>query len=464
MEGRYPLTASRRPLKPARFRPHPSALIPVLLLSTLAWTPPQRIDRKPTGYLCSRPNLAFDQLGIAHAVWTETPEEGRYYNKVMYCRRAGDTWTVPVNISRDSGDLRWPAILIMAERNPMVVWSEEGSARVRYVRQLSDTWSVPKLCFAAHGITPALALDSTGRVHLLFEEFTGRGGIWHSRYLAQPDSWTTPVRVDSSDLPLGFSDISAAPDGRLHAVWMSWGTHAVHYARFEADTWTRPIRLPDLDSVHFSVMPRIAVDPGCAPHVVWEERTSDHWICHSMPTGDSWTSPLVLDSTGFHPDVHSDSEGRVHVVWHWESSMLYRYRTDSVWSEPQMIVENAVAPLQTVTGTGSLVGLIWRRPDWCILYTENGPAAIAETPERKRGAPLPGPTIVRDVLRLGQSGDRPSSGGTVPVLLLDPAGRIVMHLLPGDNDVRHLSPGIYFIRRNAVGGRRQAVTKVILSR
>ena len=43
---------------------------------------------------------------------------------------------------------------------------------------------------------------------------------------------------------------------------------------------------------------------------------------------------------------------------------------------------------------------------------------------------------------------RPSCGGTVPVLL-DIAGRRVMGLKPGDNDVSHLAPGVYYIRTDA---------------
>ena len=67
-------------------------------------------------------------------------------------------------------------------------------------------------------------------------------------------------------------------------------------------------------------------------------------------------------------------------------------------------------------------------------------------------------TICRGVLMLprdrgpetgdGQSGDRPSCGGTVPVLL-DIAGRVVMTLQPGANDVRHVAPGVYYIRTDA---------------
>ncbi|MFO7639686.1 MAG: T9SS type A sorting domain-containing protein [bacterium] len=33
-----------------------------------------------------------------------------------------------------------------------------------------------------------------------------------------------------------------------------------------------------------------------------------------------------------------------------------------------------------------------------------------------------------------------------PMTLLDASGRKVMDLTPGDNDVRHLAPGVYFVR------------------
>ncbi|MFO7675597.1 MAG: T9SS type A sorting domain-containing protein [bacterium] len=35
--------------------------------------------------------------------------------------------------------------------------------------------------------------------------------------------------------------------------------------------------------------------------------------------------------------------------------------------------------------------------------------------------------------------------------LLDASGRKVMELQPGDNDVRHLAPGVYFVRRQDTG-------------
>jgi DNA-binding beta-propeller fold protein YncE len=71
-----------------------------------------------------------------------------------------------------------------------------------------------------------------------------------------------------------------------------------------------------------------------------------------------------------------------------------------------------------------------------------------------------GPTIVRGVLSLPgtASGERSAVSA-----LLDVTGRKVMELVPGENDVRHLSPGVYFLR-SADSGERPAVRKVVVQR
>ncbi|MBN2537621.1 hypothetical protein JXB37_05040 [candidate division WOR-3 bacterium] len=71
------------------------------------------------------------------------------------------------------------------------------------------------------------------------------------------------------------------------------------------------------------------------------------------------------------------------------------------------------------------------------------------------------PTIVRGVLDLQSALCNLESG----IVLLDASGRKVMTLTPGENDVRHLSPGVYFIRSTS-GVERQAasVTRVLLVR
>jgi hypothetical protein len=50
-----------------------------------------------------------------------------------------------------------------------------------------------------------------------------------------------------------------------------------------------------------------------------------------------------------------------------------------------------------------------------------------------------------------------------PWTLVSITGRKVTDLQPGENDIRHVAPGVYFIQRNAVGGRRQAANKVLIA-
>jgi YVTN family beta-propeller protein len=74
----------------------------------------------------------------------------------------------------------------------------------------------------------------------------------------------------------------------------------------------------------------------------------------------------------------------------------------------------------------------------------------------------PTPTITRGVLFLPEA----QSLKLQTANLMDAAGRVVMNLLPGANDVRALAPGVYFIRgpKTEDGRPGAAVRKVVLTR
>jgi hypothetical protein len=86
--------------------------------------------------------------------------------------------------------------------------------------------------------------------------------------------------------------------------------------------------------------------------------------------------------------------------------------------------------------------------DICPVYRTWG-AGVAEPAASPNPLRLSGPTIVRGVLMLPGPGTR-SGLSDNPVMsravLLDAAGREVMNLVPGANDVRGIAPGVYFIR------------------
>jgi aminopeptidase N len=102
--------------------------------------------------------------------------------------------------------------------------------------------------------------------------------------------------------------------------------------------------------------------------------------------------------------------------------------------------------------------------DWIldrgIVVTSNREPTGPPPPERLA------PTIVRGVLELGRLGhdtDSRSGIGSCPAHLLDIAGRKVMALQPGANDVSRLAPGVYFVREQ-LKHQAQEVRRVIVTR
>jgi DNA-binding beta-propeller fold protein YncE len=110
------------------------------------------------------------------------------------------------------------------------------------------------------------------------------------------------------------------------------------------------------------------------------------------------------------------------------------------------------------------------------VYVIRDPTGIEEAPARTSGQRA-GATVVRGVLYL-QVDSRQNTGYRVDrgdchnvdctrgPTLLDAAGRKVMELVPGPNDVRHLASGVYFVRSepSAVSREPSAVRKVVIQR
>ncbi len=105
-------------------------------------------------------------------------------------------------------------------------------------------------------------------------------------------------------------------------------------------------------------------------------------------------------------------------------------------------------PVHIIVGTHADVLLVKTDSAGRIAITELEPL-VAHKPA--------GATVVRGVLRVLESAIRHST-----LVLLNSAGRKVMDLRPGPNDIRHISPGAYFVRQSNHQGTR--LTKVVVTR
>jgi hypothetical protein len=320
-----------------------------------AWTKPVRVDRRPDNYAIYLCDIVAAPDGTPHVVWSECPS-GTYYEKIMYARKLQDTWSIPADISRDSGDIRMPAVIVDNEGRLVVVWSEEGAARIRYVRQLGDTWSLPRLCFPNHGITPRIAADSRGWIHLLFED----GNIRHSYYTPEADSWATPEEVASPSGVLGWSSLAVDRFDHLHAVWMNYGTNGIDYSRNDGTGWSAPTPLPDPAPSDQSCEPRITVDTAACPHVVWQERAGGYFLYYTKRSADTWTTPYRLfDQSGGYPLIVTDAADRLHVVWGWDYGIRHIVRTSSGWSAPVSVTDTGPALVPEMDRSASGLHLVW---------------------------------------------------------------------------------------------------------
>ena len=99
-------------------------------------------------------------------------------------------------------------------------------------------------------------------------------------------------------------------------------------------------------------------------------------------------------------------------------------------------------------------------PDnWVLDSSYVTQTGVAETPSAVAPTTSVGPTIVRGVLNLQSAICNLKS----EIALMDAAGRKVLDLRPGPNDISRLSPGVYFVHA-AGAGQRPAPSRIVLTR
>jgi YVTN family beta-propeller protein len=160
-------------------------------------------------------------------------------------------------------------------------------------------------------------------------------------------------------------------------------------------------------------------------------------------------------------------------AWDW-ATVTSGAGTDSItwtynWGADSLIAgENFVCaqPLESDAGITNNLGLgtpFAGNLEVYPVYRIGFAAGVEESPKPQATSFKLGPTIIRGVLVLGAVDSRQNTACRAE--LLDAGGRKVMRLQPGANDVRHLAPGVYFLRGAGAGGRgRGEVHKMVLTK
>jgi hypothetical protein len=224
--------------------------------------------------------------------------------------------------------------------------------------------------------------------------------------------------------------IAFARSGDLAYTAGHVGTAGVVFSSTDlGDTWVQTATGPP-DTVY-----ALAVHPDSAAQVF---AATPSGLFHSTDAGATWSVTLDHDTRAvlFRPGAPDT------VVAGGNEGAFVSGDGGGTWQETNAGLEppSVVALAFAGTGTATLFcgtdgGACYRASELTGLGQGSDVCAM----RRERGVP----SIVHGTLLL--SGGRQEEKGVV--WLLDATGRNLMTLAPGPNDVRHLGPGVYFIRR-----------------
>jgi hypothetical protein len=194
---------------------------------------------------------------------------------------------------------------------------------------------------------------------------------------------------------------------------------------------------------------------GCAPDTGGGAVVLYKYSDEFQPTLFKLSRYGAVDSGASAGAVAVHDSGVPHVAYI-RNQLRYACRVGTTWYHDTVSAASSLQ-LAGIVLEDSLPVIGFVDPATGVWLARRLPAAIEEPPRNSvtMGSPLP--NILRGVLRL------PLTPCTTQTSLFDMAGRQVMALRPGANDVNRLAPGVYFV---TVNGARNTVhvDKVVIQR
>ena len=428
------------------------------------WTPDTLLSLND-GQESRDPALAIDGLGRLHVVWKDNRRLGGY-DEIHYRCRDSTGWTELFSVGH----------LDTVHNTPDIAVGRDNSAHVCFMRRHTGPFTYFDVGYrrrdgASGGWGP--------EERLTFEDSLGYSGrpqaavvadtvfvFWLQERLVPAEiicrynkgsGWTDPCNVTGTGaVPSGYYDVLATPDGWLHVIWqdMRGDTQQLWHRFHNGDSWSAPDRVtfhsyesiqPDMDSDSAGDIHLVYTGGGPEDRIhyrVWDRSTMT-WgpVTHFY----SWAGaprPMigVNKLTGERHLTHVGVDGVRGLAYR-------RYDPDSgQWTDSVMLTWYNVAtgpgkPVPDVDGYLHMA--FWDQRFGAqeeVFYKSNRVATgVCEQPAASHPVrPRIVATVASGPLRLDGPG----------AWLVDAAGRQVRRLVSGTNDVRHLAPGVYFVREH----------------
>ncbi len=235
---------------------------------------------------------------------------------------------------------------------------------IPYLGWRNDTCISGDLVNTERVYEPAIACDSQGNLHIVWNQYMGYN-IWYKTRRADGvwDSVSTQIGVGSVTQPREAPNVACTPDGHIHVVWQEWyplyGAWIV-YREKVGNEWGPTFHIDSVDSGKYISFPDIACGPDNSVYVLYnkgERPASPMRNYCRIRQGGVWGQPelIILNpeftySASGHIAV-SPVTGEPHVcLLNWnhrvaDSTIIYHtWRSGGVWLAPDTLFR-AVEPL-----------------------------------------------------------------------------------------------------------------------
>ena len=238
-------------------------------------------------------------------------------------------WTWAKRLTWTAGDSHFPAMAMDSSDTLHVVWEDDtpGNSEIYYKKSANSgtTWSPAKRLTWTAGDShyPAMGIDSSDTIHVFWEDDTPGGReIYYKQSQDRGDTWSASRRLTWTP---GFSHKPAAsigPDDTIHIAWYDYasGDSDIYYKQSQdgGTNWGASKRLTWTSAPSFAP----AVGTTSSVHVVWEvEPPGPAEIYHksSADGGETWSATRRITWTSggsFMPVIAVDSSAHIHVAWY----------------------------------------------------------------------------------------------------------------------------------------------------
>ncbi|OGD24047.1 MAG: hypothetical protein A2Y69_05560 [Candidatus Aminicenantes bacterium RBG_13_59_9] len=228
-----------------------------------------------------RPALVIDSSDDLHIVWEDwTPGNPEiYYKRSM---DGGTTWTSGIEITWTAKNSWGPAMAVDSSDNLHVVWEDNTPSNFDiYYKKSPDagaTWMEDKRLSWNSGWSakPAVSADSASNVHIAWQDDTpGNNEVYYKKSTDGGVAWTASKRLTWNSGASASPAVAADSAGNVHIVWQDAtpGAHDIYYKKSpdSGDNWGTGQRLTwnSGDSMY----PAVAADSFGNIHLVWADDT-----------------------------------------------------------------------------------------------------------------------------------------------------------------------------------------------